>query len=114
MSDVDDAPLLVDDASIEEVSAAAPPPQPTRPAESAGGLSISAEAREVIDRDFNQVKEKNILERLQSATEQVNQMNYEGALIEFNKVLFYDKNIAEVFAEKAEIYMKMCDFSSAI
>ncbi len=41
-------------------------------------------------------------------------MNYEGALIEFNKVLFYDKNIAEVFAEKAEIYIKMCDFSSAI
>ena len=64
--------------------------------------------------DFNQIKEKNILERLQSATEQVNQMNYEGALIEFNKVLFYDKNIAEVFAEKAEIYIKMCDFSSAI
>jgi len=41
-------------------------------------------------------------------------MNYERALIEFNKVLFYDKNIGEVYAEKAEIYIKMCDFSSAI
>ena len=64
--------------------------------------------------DFNQVKEKMIMERLQAATEQVNQMHYERALIEFNKVLFYDKNIGEVYAEKAEIYIKMCDFSSAI
>ena len=54
------------------------------------------------------------MERLQSATEMVNQMNYEKALVEFNKVLFYDKNIGEVYAEKAEIYIKMCDFSSAI
>jgi len=28
--------------------------------------------------------------------------------------LFYDKTIAEVYAEKAEIYIKLCDFSSAI
>jgi len=41
-------------------------------------------------------------------------MNYERAFIEFNKVLFYDKNIGELYAEKAEIYIKMCDFSSAI
>ena len=41
-------------------------------------------------------------------------MDYESALIEFNKVLFYDKNIAEVYAEKAEIFIKLCDFSSAI
>ena len=41
-------------------------------------------------------------------------MDYEGALIAFNKVLFYDKKIAEVYAEKAEIYIKLCDFSSAI
>ena len=36
------------------------------------------------------------------------------ALVEFNKVLFYDKTIPEVFVEKAEIYIKLCDFSSAI
>ena len=41
-------------------------------------------------------------------------MEYEGALIEFNKVIFYDKNIPEVYAEKAEIFIKLCDFSSAI
>jgi Tfp pilus assembly protein PilF len=41
-------------------------------------------------------------------------MNYDGALVEFNKVIFYDKNIPEVYAEKAEIYIKLCDFSSAI
>ena len=41
-------------------------------------------------------------------------MDYEGALIEFNKVIFYDKNIPEVYAEKAEIFIKLCDFSSAI
>ena len=29
-------------------------------------------------------------------------MDYEGALIEFNKVIFYDKNVAQVYAEKAE------------
>ena len=44
----------------------------------------------------------------------VENMDYEGALIAFNKVLFYDKNMALVYAEKAEIYIKLCDFSSAI
>jgi tetratricopeptide (TPR) repeat protein len=29
-------------------------------------------------------------------------------------VLFYDKSIPEVYVEKAEIYIKLCDFSSAI
>lgn len=29
-------------------------------------------------------------------------------------MLFYDKTIPEVFVEKAEIYIKLCDFSSAI
>lgn len=29
-------------------------------------------------------------------------------------MLFYDKSIPEVFVEKAEIYIKLCDFSSAI
>jgi Tfp pilus assembly protein PilF len=38
----------------------------------------------------------------------------EKALVEFNKVLFYDKSIPEVYVEKAEIYIKLCDFSSAI
>lgn len=32
----------------------------------------------------------------------------------FNKVIFYDKTIPEVYVEKAEIYIKLCDFSSAI
>ena len=41
-------------------------------------------------------------------------MDYEGALIEFNKVLFYNKEMPNVYAEKAEIYIKLCDFSSAI
>ena len=41
-------------------------------------------------------------------------MDYENALVEFNRVLFYDKEIPEVYAEKAEIYIKLCDFSSAI
>jgi len=38
----------------------------------------------------------------------------ETALVEFNKVLFYDKSIPEVYVEKAEIYIKLCDFSTAI
>jgi len=41
-------------------------------------------------------------------------MDFDGALVEFNKVIFYDKTIPEVYAEKAEIYIKLCDFSSAI
>jgi Tfp pilus assembly protein PilF len=40
--------------------------------------------------------------------------NLETALVEFNKVLFYDKTIPEVYVEKAEIYIKLCDFSTAI
>jgi hypothetical protein len=39
------------------------------------------------------VKEKKIMEKLESGTLCVNNMDYEGALIEFNKVIFYDKNI---------------------
>lgn len=42
------------------------------------------------------------------------QDDLDTALVEFNKVLFYDKTIPEVFVEKAEIYIKLCDFSSAI
>ncbi len=51
---------------------------------------------------------------MENATNCVQNMDYEGALIEFNKVIFYDKNIPEVYAEKAEIFIKLCDFSSAI
>lgn len=48
------------------------------------------------------------------AEEALEDENLEKALVEFNKVLFYDKTIPEVFVEKAEIYIKLCDFSSAI
>lgn len=34
--------------------------------------------------------------------------------MEFSKILFYDKSIPEAYAERAEIYIKLCDFSSAI
>lgn len=51
---------------------------------------------------------------MQEGTDCVHNMDYEGALIAFNKVIFYNKKIAEVYAEKAEIYIKLCDFSSAI
>ena len=46
--------------------------------------------------------------------EYIQNTDFEKALQEFNKVLFYDKTIAAVYAEKAEIYIKLCDFSSAI
>jgi Tfp pilus assembly protein PilF len=55
-----------------------------------------------------------IEEKLKEGTKAVYNMDYETALIHFNKVIFYDKNIPEVYAEKAEIYIKLCDFSSAI
>lgn len=64
--------------------------------------------------DFGQAIEKKIIEKMQDGQECVHNMDYEGALIAFNKVIFYDKKIAEVYAEKAEIYIKLCDFSSAI
>jgi len=54
------------------------------------------------------------MERLKAATEHVQALDFDSALVEFNKVIFYDKNIPEVYAEKAEIYIKLCDFSSAI
>jgi Tfp pilus assembly protein PilF len=58
--------------------------------------------------------EEKIIEKMNDGIKAVQNMDYEGALIEFNKVIFYDKNVAQVYAEKAEIYIKMCDFSSAI
>ena len=64
--------------------------------------------------DFNQIKEDKILEKLRKAEEALEQEDLDLALVEFNKVLFYDKTIPEVFVEKAEIYIKLCDFSSAI
>jgi len=60
------------------------------------------------------MKESTILKKLESGAKFVQNMDYESALIEFNKVIFYDKNLPEVYAEKAEIYIKLCDFSSAI
>lgn len=56
----------------------------------------------------------------------IDKLNYEGALVEFSKIIFYDKNsnlflsfniltiVPEAYAERAEIYIKLCDFSSAI
>ena len=64
--------------------------------------------------DFNQIKEDKILEKLRRAEEALEQEDLDLALVEFNKVLFYDKSIPEVYVEKAEIYIKLCDFSSAI
>jgi len=32
------------------------------------------------------------MERLQSASQMIDKQNYEGALIEFAKIIFYDKN----------------------
>lgn len=62
-----------------------------------------------------------IMERLHKANDLLEVNDYEGALIEFNKIVFFDKNsnflftsVAEVYAERAEIYIKLCDFSSAI
>ncbi|CDW77540.1 tetratricopeptide repeat protein 16 [Stylonychia lemnae] len=54
------------------------------------------------------------MERLHRANDYIEVNNYEGALVEFSKIIFYDKNIPEVYAERAEIYIKLCDFSSAI
>ena len=64
--------------------------------------------------DFNRIKEEKICEKLRKAEEAIENEDYEAALTDFNKVLFYDKNIPEVHVERAEIYIKMCDFSSAI
>ena len=64
--------------------------------------------------DFNQIKEDKILEKLRRAEEALECDDLDTALVEFNKVLFYDKTIPEVYVEKAEIYIKLCDFSSAI
>jgi len=54
------------------------------------------------------------LDKLRKAEEALEVDNLDQALVEFNKVLFYDKTIPEVYVEKAEIYIKLCDFSSAI
>lgn len=51
---------------------------------------------------------------MRKAEEALEEENLDEALIQFNKVLFYDKTIPEVYVEKAEIYIKMCDFSTAI
>ena len=64
--------------------------------------------------DYNGLKEQTIKNKLEQATKCIEQMDFEGALIAFNKALFYNKEIAVVYAEKAEIYTKLCDFSSAI
>jgi len=64
--------------------------------------------------EFSRIRESKILERLRKAESALEQDELEQALVEFNKVIFYDKSIPEVYVEKAEIYIKLCDFSSAI
>ncbi|CAI2365018.1 unnamed protein product [Moneuplotes crassus] len=63
---------------------------------------------------FSDVKKQIIIDRLHRANDFVEVGDLESALCEFNKILFYDKSIAEAYAERAEIYLKLCDFSSAI
>ena len=73
------------------------------------------------------MKQQKIMERLQAASFHIESQNYEQALLEFAKIIFYDKNskcqklgimlcpvVPEAYAERAEIYIKLCDFSSAI
>jgi Tfp pilus assembly protein PilF len=64
--------------------------------------------------EFSRIREEKILERLRKAEQALEEDDLEQALVEFNKVLFYDKSIPEVYVEKAEIYIKLCDFSSAV
>ena len=71
------------------------------------------------------------MERLHKANDMIEINNLEAALVEFSKIIFYDKNstnffirclrktiisflVPEVYAERAEIYIKLCDFSSSI
>lgn len=61
------------------------------------------------------------MEKLHRANDYLEEGNLEEALAQFNKILFYDKRskltlqlVPEVYAEKAEIYIMLCDFSSAI
>lgn len=70
------------------------------------------------------------MEKLHKANDMIEINNLEAALSEFTKIIFYDKNsksivisiynfilvilVPEVYAERAEIYIKLCDFSSAI
>lgn len=63
---------------------------------------------------FSEARKQIIMDRLHRASDFVEVGDLESALCEFNKILFYDKTIAEAYAERAEIYLKLCDFSSAI
>ena len=54
------------------------------------------------------------MEKLRRAEDALEREDLDQSLVEFNKVIFYDKTIPEVYVEKAEIYIKLCDFSSAI
>lgn len=63
---------------------------------------------------FVEAKKQIIMDRLHRASDFVEVGDLESALCEFNKILFYDKTIAEAYAERAVIYLKLCDFSSAI
>ena len=64
--------------------------------------------------DFPKLKEDHIFKKLNAAEQALEKDNLEEALIQFNKVLFFEKTIPDVYVEKAEIYIKLCDFSSAI
>eukprot|EP00357_Protocruzia_adherens_P002335 CAMPEP_0114978836 /NCGR_PEP_ID=MMETSP0216-20121206/4034_1 /TAXON_ID=223996 /ORGANISM="Protocruzia adherens, Strain Boccale" /LENGTH=524 /DNA_ID=CAMNT_0002340089 /DNA_START=865 /DNA_END=2439 /DNA_ORIENTATION=+ len=58
------------------------------------------------------------LEKIQTTIQRAKEFDsmgeYEKALAEYSKVQFLDKNNADVYIVKAELYLKMCDFGSAI
>ena len=64
--------------------------------------------------NYPKLKEDHIFLKLNAAEKALEKDDLEQALIEFNKVLFFEKTIPDVYVEKAEIYIKLCDFSSAI
>ncbi len=46
------------------------------------------------------------MERLQAASSNIEQQNYEQALIEFAKIIFYDKNSKRLFHLNSLKYLK--------
>lgn len=64
--------------------------------------------------DYDQLKEDKIEERRHAASKYVFNGETEKAILEYNRIIFLDPNNAKMYAERGNLFIKICDLGSAI
>jgi tetratricopeptide (TPR) repeat protein len=64
--------------------------------------------------DYDALKADKIEERRHAASKFVYDGETEKAILEYNRIIFLDQNNAKFYAERGNLFIKICDLGSAI